>query len=172
MRTRWRGRSAGPAILSVATVAVATLAVTLTAATGRDDPVVVLRGPDDRVLAEIPLPDGEFTLRYRNSVYRSTAEERFAIGSDGRITLVVLAADELAVLEEYYAIDDPAEATGGESARAWEARPARAVVLDRLVVAATDLGRRTLLVEGRQPLELWRLVEDGAPSVELVVRFP
>jgi hypothetical protein len=114
------------------------------------------------------LPDAEFTLRYRNSVYRSVAEERYTVGLDGRIHLAGLAADELAVLEEYYAIDDPARRTTA-GARNWVASPARRVVLRDLTVAATDLGRRALIVEGRPPLDLWRLVEDTAPSVLLEV---
>jgi hypothetical protein len=167
MLSRWRGRSAGLAILAILALPLVT-----TAATARADPLLALRGPDDHVLAVLTLPDASFTLRYRNSLYGSTAEERYVAGGDGRIRLVELAADELAVLEEYYAIDDPASRTGAGASRAWRADPSRAVVLDRLIVAATDLGRRTLLVEGQPPIELWRLVDDEAPSIELVIRMP
>lgn len=36
-----------------------------------------------------------------------------------------------------------------------------------LLVAATDLGERTLLVDGASPLELWRLVDDAQPTVRI-----
>jgi hypothetical protein len=166
MRSRWRGRIAGLAIL-------ATLApLTLTAAAASADQRLVVRGPDDRVLAEFPLPDRAFTLRYRNSLYRSLAEERYVVDSVGRIHLVGLAADELAVLEEYYAIDRPAWRADGSARRTWLADPAREVTIENLIVAGTDLGRRTLLVDGAAPLELWRLVDDRSPSVELEVTSP
>ena len=166
MPTRWRGRIAGLVIL-------ATLGpLTLTAAAARADPTLVVRGPDDSVLAELRLPDGSFTLRYRNSLYRSLAEEHFVVDAAGRIELVGLAADELAVLEEYYAIDRPAWRAAGDAARSWRADPAREVTIDTLIVAGTDLGQRTLLVDGAAPLALWRLVEDGSPSVELNASLP
>jgi len=75
------------------------------------------------------------------------------------------------VLEEYYAIDDPARRSHTGD-RPWVADPAHPVIVDRLTVAATDLGRRTLLVEGREPIELWRLVDDASPSVHLEVVRP
>jgi hypothetical protein len=166
VRSRWRGRIAGLAILA------ALAPLTLTAAAASADPTLVIRGPDNRVLAELPLPDGAFTLRYRNSLYRSLAEEQFVVDPAGRIRLVGLAADELAVLEEYYAIDRPAWRGEASAARTWLADPARDVTIETLVVAGTDLGRRTLLVDGAAPLELWRLVDDGSPSVELDVASP
>jgi hypothetical protein len=169
MTDRWRGRAGGLAIPVL--LAATALMVALPGVRGADGPVLLVRLPDDRVVAEVPLPYGEFALRYRNSLYRSTAEERFAIDTQGRLVLVGLAADELAVLEEYYAIAEPAERTPGDSC-AWRAVPGNDVMLGELIVAATDLGRRTLLVDGRRPLELWRLVDDGSPSVTLEVRMP
>ena len=168
MANRWRGRMASLAILALA--AAPMLAAAASAPT-REAPALVLTGPGGGVLARVPLADSQFTLRYRNSVYRSLAEERFAVDRAGRMTLVRLGADELAVLEEYYAIDEPA-GRAASGARAWEAPPARPVVLDELVVAATDLGRRTLLVEGAEPIELWHLVGDAAPSITLAVEVP
>jgi hypothetical protein len=165
MPGRWRGRIASLAILAVLGP------FALTAAAARTDPTLVVRGPDERVLAELRLPDASFTLRYRNSLYGSLAEEDFVVDGAGRIQLVGLAADELAVLEEYYAIDRPAwRAEGG--ARTWRADPARAVTIENLIVAGTDLGQRTLLVDGQAPLALWRLVDDRSPSVELSVSEP
>jgi hypothetical protein len=167
MTSRWRGRRAGPVVLGMALI----LLVPIAAFGGASrEPTLVVHGSDGSVLARLPLPDGAFTLRYRNSVYRSTAEERFVVDGDGQIRLDGLAADELAVLEEYYVIGEPARrATRG---RGWVARPQHPVVVERLTVAATDLGQRTLLVAGHEPLELWRLVEDTAPSVHLEVDVP
>jgi len=166
MTDRWRRRIGGAAILALLGP------LTLSAAAARPDPILVIRGPDDRVLAEVVLPGGAFTLRYRNSLYRSLAEERYAVDELGNITLVQLGADELAVLEEYYAIDRPAWRADGGSARKWNAQPAREVVIETLIVAGTDLGRRTLLVAGEAPLALWRLVDDRSPSVKLEVVQP
>jgi len=136
-------------------------------------PVLVIRLPDGTRLARISLgADGEFALRYRNSLYGSLAEERFVAGPGRQMDLVQLAADELAVLEEYYAIDEPARPAPGGDPRSWTADPRQPVSLETLVVAATDLGERTLLVEGRSAVELWRLVEDGAASVILELEAP
>jgi hypothetical protein len=117
-------------------------------------------------LASTELTDGRFALRYRNSVYRSPAEERFAVAGDGRIFLSGLAADDQAVLGEYYAARKPRLAGEGDALR-WEATPQQAVALEQLTVAATDLGERTLLVDGRPPIALWLLVDDSAPGLTL-----
>ncbi len=169
MPARWRGRLGGLAILAVLAALIVPLALTAAAPAAPTQRVI---GPEGAVLAERVLHDGGFGLRYRNSPYRSLAEERYAVEPDGRIRLVELSADELAVLEEYYAIDRPAERQADDTARAWRAEPAREVVIESLLVAATDLGQRVLLVDGAAPLELWRLVEDGDPSVRLEVKAP
>ena len=165
MTRRWRGRSVGLAILALLLLPLAV------SAGSRQYPLLIVRGPDGAVLARMPLPDGEFTLRYRNSVYRSTAEEHYAVAPAGLIELQSLAADELAVLEEYYAIDEPARPSAS-GARTWTAEPGRPVRLASLIVAATDLGRRTLLIDGQPALELWRLVRDESPSVHLTLAGP
>jgi hypothetical protein len=171
MSSRWRGRFAGLAILAtVAICVVLTLPLAASAGAGWADPTLVIRGPDGTVLERIGLPDGEFSLRYRNSLYRSMADEHYAVDDNGQIELVGLGADELAVLEEYYAIDEPAQRSS--SGAPWRASPARVVVLDDLLVAATDLGQRAVIVDGREPIELWRLVEDASPSVRLEVERP
>jgi hypothetical protein len=82
---------------------------------------------------------------------------------------VSLAAEQLAVLEEYYAITEAARpATGGELL-GWQAPPAHVPTPEELRVAATDRGERTLVVDGAPALALWRLVDDGAPTVVLEV---
>jgi hypothetical protein len=164
---RPRGRAAG---LAVAAVAGLLLAVAILIA-GRDPagPALTVRDADGVLLARVPLPSGRrFALRYRNSLYGTLAEEPFVVADRGRMRLVELAADQLAILEEYYAVSEPAVRAPPGSGRAWSAPPARAVVLDELNIAATDLGQRTLLVADRPPLHLWRLV-DADPTVVLAV---
>ena len=166
MNRGWRARSVGLAIILAAG---ALGAVAWRTASADAAPAVVVRLPDGVEAARIQLDDaGEVALRYRNSVYRSLVEERF-VARDGEMHLVELAADELAVLEEYYAIDEPAEAAPSGDSRAYVATPADPVVLGTLTVAATDLGQRTLLVAGAASLELWRLVEDGESSIVIEV---
>jgi hypothetical protein len=164
MRGRWRGRSAALAVVAAAL----TLSIGA-AAVGRTSATLYISLPDGRVVASVPLPeDGALALRYRNSLYGTLAEERFTVTDDGRLRLVGLRAEQLAVLEEYYAIDTPADRIGTDG-MAWEARPARGSPIRTLRVAATDRGERTLLVAGHEPIELWRYVEDTAPSVMLEV---
>jgi hypothetical protein len=163
---RWRGRTGG---LTIAAVMVVLLGAGAAVA-GNRAPALVVRGSDGTPLARVELPlDGSFALRYRNSLYGSLVEERFLVSTDGRLRLVGLAADELAVLEEYYAIDRPAVRQPGGRSRAWEAEPPLTVEETAILIAATDLGERTLLVTGAPALELWRLVDDAAPSVWLEV---
>ncbi|HET6380993.1 MAG TPA: hypothetical protein VFH63_08205 [candidate division Zixibacteria bacterium] len=163
MRRRWRGRTA---VLAIVTAALLLGGVSATVG-GSRSPALRVSLPDGRVVTLVPLPDdGTFALRYRNSLYGTLAEERFAVTPDGRIRLVGLGAQQLAVLEEYYAIASPAWRAPGLG---WSAVPARAPIERVLRVAATDLGRRTLLVDGAEPLELWRLVDDASPTVRLEV---
>lgn len=161
MRRRWRGRAA------VLAIAIGVGLLTGTAVVGGSSPATLrVSLPDGSVLARVPLPDdGSLALRYRNSLYGTVAEERFEATTDGRLRLVGLAAEQLAVLEEYYAIDTPARRVDGDLG--WSADPAHVPVIETLRVAATDRGERTLHVAGHEPLELWRLVSDAAPSVLL-----
>ena len=149
----------------------AALTVTIVAAVaGRDlastEWRLLVLDPEGVTLAQTKLADGRFALRYRNSVYGSLAEERFVVGNDGQIHLVGLAAEEPAVLGEYYTTRDPQPAEAGAALR-WEAAPAHPVILERLMLAATDLGERTLVVDGRAPIALWTFVPDSSPSLSL-----
>ena len=130
---------------------------------------VALRGHDGGVLARVPLEGGRFAMSYRNSLYGTVAEERYAVLPDGRFRLVEIAADQLAVLEEYYAAPGAPRRTARADRRAWVVPPdpGRPTILERLSVAATDLGERMLHVPGAPPLELWRLVDDAHPFVVL-----
>jgi hypothetical protein len=164
-----------PAIVALLAAAVTTAAATVMtgefgSASGADPTAaawrLVVRDARGVLHATAEPPDGRFILRYRNSVYGSLAEERFAISDDGRIILIGLAADEVAVLGEYYGARQPRPADGGDGRR-WQASPEEQVALETLRLAATDLGQRTLLVEGRPPIELWQMVDDDAPNLTL-----
>jgi hypothetical protein len=157
-RSRRPGLVLGAVLLAVAVTSPAAQAAA---------PRLVVRDAHGAVLAHIELPrDATFALRYRNSVYGSIAEERFALDGAAAFTLVELAAVELAVLEEYYSLRGPARAGGGLG---WVGEPDQRVVLHELRIAATDLGRRTLIATGLPPLELWQLVDDTSPTVVLEV---
>lgn len=160
---------------AVATLALAGLAVAAIATAGTAtraqaaDMAVVIRNQDGDALARIPLSGGRFSVSYRNSIYGTLAEERYAVLPDGRCRLIEIAADQLAVLEEYYAVPGTPRRAPEADRRKWVVPPdpARPTVLDRLSIAATDLGRRTVHVPGEPPLRLWRLVGDDDPFVVL-----
>lgn len=124
---------------------------------------------DDGELARVPLAGTSFSVSYRNSIYGTRAEERYTLEPDGTFVLDQIAADQLAVLEEYYAVPSAPSAAGADDRREWvvEPDPSRPAVFEKLSIAATDLGHRTLHVEGAPPLELWSLVQDDNPFVEL-----
>jgi hypothetical protein len=160
---------------AVAIMAVASLASSGAAAAGlgagEDEAAqaIVIRGQDGDVLASVPLHGDRFAVSYRNSVYGTLAEERYAVLPDGRWRLVEIAADQLAVLEEYYAVPGAPRRAAEPDRREWVVPPdpERPTVLGTLSIAATDLGERTLHVPGEPPLELWRLVGDGDPFLVL-----
>jgi hypothetical protein len=133
--------------------------------------VLVIRGRDGGVLTTAPLYGQRFAVSYRNSIYGTLAEERYALLPDGRYRLVEIAADQLAVLEEYYAVSGAPRRAAQPDRRQWLAAPdpARPVIFEALSIAATDLGERTVHVPGEPPLELWRLVDDRNPFVALHV---
>ena len=135
-------------------------------AAARQGQTIVVTDEGGRVLARLVL-DGRqaFSLRYRNSLYGTLAEERFIVDG-GRFRLGELAAEQLAVLEEYYTVREAPilGATGW-----YHAPPAYELELERLTVAATDLGERTLVVEGHAPVPLWGLAHDARPFVHVEV---
>ncbi|SDX55900.1 hypothetical protein SAMN05660209_00696 [Geodermatophilus africanus] len=160
-------RWAAAAALVVAAVVTATTA----ALAGADGRAVVVRTPDGEVLASVPLTGDRFAVGYRNSVYTTLAEERYRVLPDGRFELVELAADQVAVLEEYYAVPGaPRPAPSGDRrAHVAEPDPARRGVFDVLNIAATELGERTLYVPGAAPVPIWRLVTGQDPTVLLEI---
>jgi hypothetical protein len=163
MTRRWRGRAVLATGLATAVLGAATAILAADA-----PPTLRVTSPEGELLASVPLPpDGMLTLRYRNSLYGTLAEERFVVTGDGQLQLVGLAAEQLAVLEEYYAIDEPA--TAAPAPMHWQAQPANDVLVRELRIAATDLGERTILVAGAAPIELWTLVDDHEPTIVLAV---
>lgn len=130
-------------------------------------PAVTVRAPGGELLADVPLGGDRFAVQYRNSIYTTLAEERYHVSPDGRFEVVELAADQLAVLEEYYAVPGaprPAPA-GDRRGYVAEPDPARPAVFDVLRIAATDLGERTLLVPGQPPVPLWQLVDEDVTVI-------
>jgi hypothetical protein len=128
-------------------------------------PALTVHDSGGVLLTRVPLPAPEFAVSYRNSVYGSVAEERYRVREGGRFGLVELAADQLAVLEEYYAVPGPVRAAPSSDRRRWLAEPRDNPVFDELAIAATALGERTLHVPGHAPVPLPPLVTDGVTVV-------
>jgi len=128
-------------------------------------PALTVRGSGGELLTQVPLPAKEFAVSYRNSVYGSVAEERYHVREGGRFGLVELAADQLAVLEEYYAVPGPVRTAPDGDRRRFVAEPRDHPVFSELAIAATALGERTLHVPGRPPVPLPPLVTDEVTVV-------
>ena len=128
-------------------------------------PAVIVRDGGGAVLTQVPLPGGSFAVSYRNSVYGTVAEERYRVRDGGRFGLVELAADQLAVLEEYYAVPGPVRAAPDGDRRSWVAQPAYHPEFTELAIAATALGERTLHVPGHPPVPLPPLVKEDVTVV-------
>lgn len=137
------------------------IAAAVASARDTSAPWVVVRDDAGAELARVVLPAShELTLRYRNSIYHSLAEEHFR-ASGGQLDLYALDAEELAVLEEYYAAFG---ATPVGDGLAWSVRVERPPVALPLRIQATALGERTLIVDGRE-IALWRLVAERDDTV-------
>jgi Domain of unknown function (DUF1850) len=111
-------------------------------------PHVVARTAGGDVVAELRLPaSGEFALEYRHSYYRRPARETFRLAGDG-FELVAVSSPSEAVLD-YYELEGTRERRGG----VWTLRPARRPWFEEMALAATAVGRRTLVAgERRVPL--------------------
>ena len=154
MADRWRGRRL--AGLALAALLAASLGGATVFAREEAQRWIVVRDDAGIELARAPLPpSGVFGMRYRNSVYGSIAEEWFLVEGD-RLIVERLAADELAVLEEY-SVAFGAVRTGRDADRRWEVAVERPPIDLPHRVRATALGERTLLSAGTE-LALWRLV--------------
>ena len=107
-------------------------------------PHVVARSADG-VVAELRLPaSGEFALEYRHSYYRVPARETFHVTQEG-FELVAISSPSEAVLD-YYEIEGSRARHGG----VWTLRPARPARFERMSLAATETGRRTLVAGDRR----------------------
>lgn len=152
---RWRGRR----LAGLAVVVLLVMGSAAAVAMARDGSSrwVVVRDDAGAELARAALPpSNQFALRYRNSVYKSIADEHFVAAND-HLTLVGLEADELAVLEEYYTAVGAIRAAP-DASLTWSVAVDRPPIALPLRVQATALGQRTLLTaQGEIPL--WRLVD-------------
>jgi hypothetical protein len=138
-----RGRLlAGAAVLVVGAAAAAASVVAIR----RDDAAaVVVTDERGRQVASVRLPpSGRFALQYRHSVYRAEVTETFAAAGDG-FRLVSVASPSEAVLDYY-------ELAGrrGRDGASRTLEPAASPRLDALPLVASEVGRRTLVVEGRR----------------------
>ena len=156
-------------VLAVLGVIVLAGGVVALASGGGEGQAVTVRTPDGELIARVPLDGDTFAVGYRNSVYRTLAEERYRVLPDGRFELVELAAEQVAVLEEYYAVPGaPRPAPPGDRLDVVaEPDPSRPAVFSDLRIAATDLGERTLFVPGSEPVPIWERVVTDDPSVIL-----
>jgi hypothetical protein len=123
-------------------------------------------------LASVPLAGNSFAVGYRNSLYGTWAEERYTVARDGSYVLVQIAADQLAVLEEYYGLPTTPKAAHPSDRRNWIADPdpARPARFTNLSLAATQLGQRTVFVPGSDPIALWTLVDNDRPFVVITLK--
>jgi hypothetical protein len=152
-----RGRTLVGAALLAAVAAAGLVAVPWRAA---GDPAVVVADERGRELAAVPLPpSGRFALRYRHSVYRAEVTETFAASGDG-FRLVAVASPSEAVLD-YYELEGRRGRDGGWRRLEPDASPR----LHALPLLATEVGRRTLVVEDRR----LPLFEPGGAPARLVL---
>jgi len=109
-------------------------------------PRVVAHDPDGSTVAELALPrSGTFALTYRHSYYRRPAVERFAVARDGSFRLVEIASPSEAVLDYYDVPGMKRRARGW-----WTLKLSHPARFTRMALAATALGRRTLVADGRR----------------------
>ena len=123
-------------------------------------------------LASLPLNGDTFSVSYRNSIYQTLAEERYLVADNGSYRLVEIAADQLAVIEEYYAVPGAPSRAPVTDRRTYVVQPDQnhPAVFDALSIAATDLGERTIHIPGSAPFALWQLVDDAAPYLTLEIK--
>jgi len=147
--------------LAAAALLVAVAAVALAGPRlGGADPAVVVADERGRELASVPLPeDHRFALTYRHSVYQAEVTETFAV-TGGGFRLVAVASPSEAVLD-YYELEGRRGRDGGWRRLEPDASPR----LHALPLLATEVGRRTLVVEDRR----LPLFEPGGAPARLVL---
>ena len=158
-------------IATVVVTAAAVGAAVAVATGGHGEQAVTVRTPDGDLVARVPLEGDMFAVSYRNSIYTTVAEERYRVRPDGRFELVEIAADQLAVLEEYYQVPGAPHPAPPGDRRTYvvDPDPARPAIFDGLNIAATDLGERTLWVPGHPPVPVWQRVVSDNPTVLLEI---
>jgi len=120
--------------------------IALVALAGCGSERVVARTADGERVAELSLPGSRtFALQYRHSYYRRPARETFRAAADGSFRLVAVSSPSEAVLD-YYEIEGERARRGGW----WTLRLARPARFETLPLAATPVGRRTLVAGGRR----------------------
>jgi uncharacterized protein DUF1850 len=107
-------------------------------------PHVVARTADGEKVADLRVFD-TFALEYRHSYYRQPARETFRVRRDGAFELVAVSSPSEAVLD-YYEIEGTRARRGGW----WSLRPERPARFDSMALAASAIGRRTLVADGRR----------------------
>lgn len=135
---------------AVPALAAAAVALAGGAAVRADGPArVVASDRDGDTVAELELPrSGAFELAYRHSYYRRPAVERFTAADGGSFRLVEIASPSEAVLEYYDVAGERRRERGW-----WTLELDRPVRFTRMALAATAVGRRTLVAGGeREPL--------------------
>ena len=131
-------------------------ALTALAVAGGGQPQVVARGSDGETVAGLPV-SRTFALEYAHSYYRRPARETFRV-VEGGFELAQIASPSEAVLD-YYEIEGERTRRNGW----WTLRPTHPARFDTLALAATDLGRRTLVAgDRRAPLH-------GSDDVHLTI---
>jgi hypothetical protein len=108
-------------------------------------PAVVARSGSDEVARVALPPSRTFALEYRHSYYRQPARETFRAAPDGSFALVAVSSPSEAVLD-YYEIEGQRERRGG----VWTLHPAHPARFDDMALAATRVGRRTLVAGPRR----------------------
>jgi Domain of unknown function (DUF1850) len=130
-------------VIRVFVLAALVLAACAAAVQAGGPPHVLAKDRDGRTVAALPAADG-FALTYRHSYYRQPAVERFRV-TNGGFRLVEIASPSEAVLD-YYDVEGTRSRRGGW----WTLRLARPARFRRMPLAATALGRRTLVAGGRR----------------------
>ena len=153
-------RAPRTAVLVAVLVGLVAVLLAGVAGLGRDGPAVVVADERGRRVASVPLPaSGRFALQYVHSVYRAQVTETFAATGDG-FRLVAVASPSEAVLD-YYELEGRRGRDGGWRRLEPDASPR----LHALPLLATEVGRRTLVVEDRR----LPLFEPGGAPARLVL---
>lgn len=170
MPARWWGRAIGPTIVTLL-IAGSTASAAGAGTAGPARWQLVGWTGDGTVALRVPLPEGRFTLEYRNSLYGSPAAEHFAVTDEGLLSLVMLGATDVTVLQEYYQTSEsPRRTVGGTWAGWWQAPAAAPPELASLTVAASSHGERTLVVGNGTRIALWQMVGAGDLGIRLEAR--